>query len=347
LHVLPRVAIIVLNWNRAADTLECIDSLQRVTYQNFRLIVVDNGSTDDSVDTLSRKYPELTLLKVGSNLGYAGGNNAGTRLAVESFNPDYVLILNNDTVVEPDFLTALVECARSDSALGLLQPKLLHYGSSTINSMGGDCDIFGATSLRGARDQNSDQYDPLTTRGCFYVSGACLLVTRKLLETIGEELFDSLLFAFHEDVDLSWHARLLGFELAYCPDSECLHKGGRTTGGFNPRTAYWANRNRIRILLKNYSLGALLITLPLAICIEFFASVMTSRIHKDPRYFSGFWRGLLWNSENLGSTLQLRRRVQFERRVPDKEIIATMKFSSLELSFLVHRIRGGKSVRDN
>jgi GT2 family glycosyltransferase len=253
LPVPPRVAIIVLNWNRPGHTAECLESLQRITYQNFRLIVVDNGSTDRSVETLRQEYPELTIVCTGSNLGYTGGNNAGARIAVESVNPDYLLILNNDAVVEPGFLTALIESAGRDRGLGLVQPKLLYYGSDGINSTGGYCDIFGATSLRGVFDEDANQYDAMADRGCFYLSGACLLVTRNLLETIGTELLDELLFMFHDDVDLSWHARLLGFALAYCPTSKVFHKEGGTAGEFNSKRAYLANRNRIRVLVKNHN----------------------------------------------------------------------------------------------
>jgi len=138
-------------------------------------------------------------------------------------------------------------------------------------------------------------------------------------------------------VDLGWVARLLGFKVVFCPLAICRHKEGRTSGGFNPTTAYWGNRNRLRVLLKNYSLPPLLLAFPLALLMELNVSLWYSIARRDPRYVYGFWRGIIWNAENLRSTLGMRRRVQRARRVPDKQIMEKMFFGSLELAGLFNR----------
>ena len=115
----PTVTVVVLNWNNLPDTIECLESLRAVTYPALRLLVVDNGSTDGSEAALRARFPGLELLQTGENLGFAGGNNAGIRRALEG-GADHVLLLNNDTTVDPGFVTAMVDAARANPRAGLL-----------------------------------------------------------------------------------------------------------------------------------------------------------------------------------------------------------------------------------
>ena len=109
-YSLPKVAVIILNWNGKEDTLECLASVKKLDYSNYEIVLVDNGSVDDSVDAISKQYPDMTLLQTGENLGYAGGNNVGIRWALEQ-GADYILLLNNDTIVAADLLSAFINAA--------------------------------------------------------------------------------------------------------------------------------------------------------------------------------------------------------------------------------------------
>lgn len=332
----PKVCIIVLNWNRKNDTVECIESLTGLSYPSYEIVLVDNGSTDGTVDYVAEHYPGVIVVNNEKNLGYAGGNNRGLREAANR-NADYFLILNNDTVVDRNFLNEPVALAEKDSSVGLVQSKLLYYDDGTINTTGNICDHFGWAALRGRLESDLRQYDGLTDAGFFYASGACLLVRRKLYEDLGGELFDERLFAYHEDVDLSWEARLLGYKVTYCPGSVCYHKEGKTSGRFTPGTAYWVYRNRLRVLLKNYSLANCVAMVSIATTLGFLTSIVTSTAKADPGYLVAYARGVGWNLLNLRDTLDRRRRIQSNRKIGDGEIMARMTGHSLEYDTILKK----------
>src|SRR6185437_6497170 len=132
----PKVSIIVLTWNSYEITRDCLLSLRKVDYPNFEVVLVDNGSADSSPETLAREFPEVTLIRNPKNLGFTGGNNVGMR-NVLSRGTDYVLLLNNDTVVAPDFLAELVEVAESNPRIGVLNPKIYYFEPSDVIWYGG------------------------------------------------------------------------------------------------------------------------------------------------------------------------------------------------------------------
>lgn len=373
-----KVAIIILNWNGWKDTIECLESLFRISYSNYTVIVVDNGSEDGSVDKIKEyakgtipvnskffEYTDsnkpITVIEIGrdealkgmcnidmyntldvdkrlivinneKNYGFTGGNNVGVKFAMTMLNPDYILLLNNDTVVNPEFLTEMVKVALTDTNIGLVQAKILYYDDLTINNAGGIFyDILGVTKHRGIHEKDENQYDNQVDN-FFYASGCCVLINRTLLSKLNNECFDEQLFAFYEDVDLSWTARLLGYKVVYCPKSICYHKEGKTAGRVNPQKAYWFNRNRLRILIKNYSLGNLLWILPISIIATFVLAILASVQQNDSAYLYSFTKGFVWNMRNLKNTLEKRKYIQAIRKVPDKCIRNYMKNSLLEIS---------------
>jgi len=247
----PKVAVIVLNWNGWKDTLECLESLYRSTIEDYHVIVVDNGSTDDSIErireycegrlkprskffkhskankpirifdgqnlkeikTLYRKFDpdrRLILLPLGKNLGYAGGNNAGVKLA-QILNVDYVCFLNNDAVVKPNTLKKLVYCAQKEDA-SIAGPLVFDYYRETILSAGIKLDLWRGLALH--------QRIPQKNVDC--VEGSCMLVERFLLEPRG--VFDEEFFAYWEETDLCMRARKKGRKIVLCPDSRIWHK---------------------------------------------------------------------------------------------------------------------------
>jgi GT2 family glycosyltransferase len=371
----PEVTIITLNWNGWQDTLECLGSLYHIDYNNYRIILVDNASTDDSLanieayctkelkfasyftEDLVRNKPTkvvhytkvaaepgadrsgavaqradyaLTVIENNHNYGFTEGNNIGVAYALNAFDPDYILLLNNDTVVDQRFLSALVDAAENDQQIGLLQPKMLRYADATIDNTGNVCDRLVYCKPRGLGEGDAGQYDGDSRDDFFYATGACLLVRKSLLWARSGECFDPHLFAYYEDVDLSWMARLLGFKVGYVPDSVCYHKGSATFGSRSPFIAYLSDRNRLRVLIKNYSLRTLFFVLPFTILLKSAVLAVECVINIDLRYVSSFLRALAWNIQHLRSTLIERKKLQSQRKISDSEIMTHMIVFSLQ-----------------
>jgi len=366
----PRVTIITLNWNGWQDTIECLESLYHVDYDNYDIILVDNASTDKSlaeIDAYCRKELKLasrttqylirqkltrvtlydkvsvelgtgrrgegtqlharcalTVIQNDQNYGFAEGNNIAVAYALNALHPDYVLLLNNDTVVDRRFLSPLVNAAKRDQRIGLMQPKIIRYADSTIESTGIRCNTLLYSTPRGLFEIDQGQYDNNKEHGFFYASGACVFIGIDFLEALSGECFDPQLFAYYDDVDLSWVARLIGYKVVYCPASVCYHKGGATFGVETPVVLYLAQRNRLRLMIKNYSLRTIVFLLPLAIVLRFLLLALDWVLNYDSSSMFSFLRGLCWNVLNLRSALILRRRIQSKRKLRDHEIMTYM-----------------------
>jgi len=254
----PKVAIIVLNWNGWRDTIKCLESLQQITYPNYQIVVVDNGSTDDSVERLKAAYPDLSLIVTHKNLGYAGGNNIGIRYALEQ-GADYVLILNNDTIVEPNVLTVMVDVAKKTGAsvVGALikdmSTKKLLFAKSNYPAM-----LFYSEPQKRVPNERywfSDR-----------VEGSAMLLARDLLlkreRTCGYFLDDSL-FLYCEEIELALWCRQNNKKSVIAGEAIVYHKVGSSSGGrARPIQFYYLTRNRV-LLARRYLHG------PLKVC--FFA----------------------------------------------------------------------------
>lgn len=224
----PTVTVVVLNWNNWQDTVDCVESCRRVTHPSVRLLVVDNGSTDGSEAILRERFPSVELLQTGENLGFAGGNNVGIRHALAR-GSDLVVLLNNDTVVDPVFVTALVEAAAAHPEAGMLCPKILLHDRPQVFWYAGASyhPWLGWGRHRGAGEEDRGQYDRIepTER----VTGCALLVTRALCERVG--LLRDDFFCYAEDLEWGLRARAAGFSLLYVPTARVWHKVSRSTGG--------------------------------------------------------------------------------------------------------------------
>lgn len=290
----PKVAVIVLNWNGWRDTIECLESLQRITYPNYQIIVVDNGSTDDSVQKIkawargeirveSRFFeydpyskpvqwteydretadlggkPEeesrlellpssgrVVLIQSGDNLGFAGGNNVGIRYALRK-NAEWVMLLNNDTVVDTEFLDSLVKAAEIGKNVGILGPKIYFYDDSNIiQSVGAKMNLWtGRGKLIGFKEAGQGYYDQIYKVD--WVSGAAIMVKRDVFVKIG--LLDERFFLCYEENDLCHRARRVGFIVLAAPTSKVWHKEAAPTG--KPIAEYYLTRNRLLFMKKN------------------------------------------------------------------------------------------------
>ena len=246
---MPRVFIIVLNWNGIAHTLECLESLSRLTYPDYEIILVDNGSVDDSVETVRRRFPWVLLIENEQNLGYTGGNNIGMQHALKQ-GADYVWLLNNDTVVEPDVLGKLVFEAEACPEAGLISPVVRYYDDPEKIQYIGACPDFRTFSFNPVTEPAALD-DPLVQR-ILMLYGTALFIRRSVIETIG--FLNERYFAYQEDFDYSLRALQANFRTMVMPDTYILHKESQTSEKGSPFHVFLMTRN-LYFLWKDHLRG--------------------------------------------------------------------------------------------
>jgi len=233
------VLIVVLNWNGIDDTEKCVASLRNLSYSNYEIVIVDNGSVDDSLQRLKRlaqKEPKITLLTNPENLGFAGGVNTGIRYGIkEKF--DAIALFNNDAVVDKEWLTFLV-AGLDKKDVAIVTGKLLHADGKTIDSTGDFYTTWGIPSprYRGQKAENAPESDYI-----FGASGGASIYRTSLFKEIG--LFDETFFAYYEDVDISFRAQLAAHKIYYQEKAVAYHEQGATSSKIPGFTVYQTFKN--------------------------------------------------------------------------------------------------------
>ena len=224
----PLVYIIILNWNGKDHTLDCLESLTKVLYDNYKILVVDNGSIDDSVSTITLKYPIVDILQIDSNIGYAAGNNAGFEHAKKQ-NPMYIIFLNNDTIVDEKFIEPLVKPLIDKSEVQQTVPKIFYANDKNrIWYAGGKVNKWlGLVYHNGIRKKDSIKYSE--SQPTDYATGCCFCMRYQDFKKIGG--FDDTFPMYGEDVDLSLRIRSYGKIILYAPNSIIWHKVSSSVGG--------------------------------------------------------------------------------------------------------------------
>lgn len=231
-YINEKVAIIIVNYNNCFDTTQCLDSLKEIDYNYHEIYIVDNNSTNDSVLKLDRyisNYPKkIHFIKSNKNLGFAGGNNLAIRKALES-DFDYFLLLNNDTVVEKDFLSEMLSIADRDDNIGIIGPKIRYFHNpQLIWYAGGYIDWFRFSGVHyGLNEIDRGQYDQI--REVSFITGCCMLIKREVIEKVG--LLCEDYFLYNEDLDYCVRVMDSGYKLIYNPKSVIYHKVGQSSGG--------------------------------------------------------------------------------------------------------------------
>ncbi len=237
--------VIVPNWNGLDSLEDCLDSLLAQTVK-ARVIVVDNGSEDGSLELVEQHYPGVELIEHDTNRGYAGGVNPGFRRASE-LGAKYVAPFNNDAVADPTWLEKLVQYLDNHAEVGIAAPKLLSADGKKIDSTGDYYTVWGLPYPRGRGETDIDKYD--TEIEVFGASGGASLYRVKMLQEIG--LLDEGFFAYYEDVDLSFRAQLAGWKVAYVPGSIAYHQIGATSGKVKGFATYQTLKNLPLLWFKN------------------------------------------------------------------------------------------------
>jgi len=238
----PSVFAILVTFNQCRQTIEALHSVLTSDYPDLHAIVVDNGSTDGTVECISETFPQVTVVANSRNLGYAEGCNIGMRWAMNQ-GGEYVFLLNNDVLVAQDALTILVETSESTPHIGIVGPKLYRWGSPGIlQSVGGIIDWAEVRSvLIGDSEQDLGQYDK--PRKVAFVSGSALLAKRTVLERVG--LMDSMYFMYYEEVDWCLRAQQAGFSVFYVPEACVWHKNRGSSASDPYLVNYFTMRNRL------------------------------------------------------------------------------------------------------
>ena len=238
------ISVIVLNWNGHPFLEPCLNSLMAQAYTPLEIIVVDNASTDGSVALVKEKFPEIRLMVNEKNLGFAGGNNVGIR----SSRGKYLMILNNDTRIEANCIEELKRSIEKDERYGACASKIiLESEKNRIDSAGIVVGLDGLSIGRG-RLEAEDRFDQEVE--VFFASGCACLFRRAMLEDIG--LYDEDFFAYAEDTDLGWRARLAGWKCIYSPKACVYHRHSASSGTYSHLKAFLVERNRIWVALKNF-----------------------------------------------------------------------------------------------
>jgi GT2 family glycosyltransferase len=307
--LMPKVQVIIPNWNGLPFLKRCLDALVRQTYQDFSIVVVDNGSTDNSIVWLRENMPSVHVIVNPTNRGFAAAVNQGIRAS----SSEFIATLNNDTEPEPGWLEALVRAAESDNRVGMCASKMLFADQPhIINSAGISIDPVGiAWDYRGGEQDRPDQ-----EKGPTEVFGPCAgaaLYRRGMLEEIG--LFDEDFFAYLEDVDLAWRARLAGWQAIYVPAARVYHFHSATLGEGSSFKSFLLGRNKVWLILKNYPMPWLAYYLPLILIYDLFAIFYAIVARGDFHALQGRvvalskW-SIIW---------QKRRQVQSLRRITPNE----------------------------
>ena len=225
---LPAVTVILVNWNGWPVTADCLRSLQAATYPRLSTIVVDNASSDGSQEAIRREFPRVELLAMPENLRFAGGNNAGIRRALEE-GAEAVLLLNNDTVVDPGFADCLVERLQSDPYCGMAVPKIFYFDEpERLWYAGGEVSMWtGTMRHRGIREIDAGQYDGARPVG--YATGCCILARADAVRKVG--LLDESYYIYSEDADWSIRFRRAGYTILFEPRAKVWHKLSVSAGG--------------------------------------------------------------------------------------------------------------------
>ncbi len=329
-----KITIVIPTRNARHYLPDCLESVYRQRYPRelTQIVVVDNNSSDSTVDYIKEKYAGIKIIENRKNLGFAEANNQGYFLAQKNHS-DYLVLLNQDTIVEPNWLNHLMALASSDKKIAMVQPKILLYPEKQlINSFGNSIHFLGFAYCN--RCWEKDQQGMMQPFELPYASGAACLIKMSALDRTG--LFNERLFAYHEDVDLGWRLRLAGYKILFDSSATIYHKYIFNKGRYK---YYYTERNRWIIMLQNYKLATLLLLAPALVLMElgmlFYA-------------FKNGWlkekiKGYLWLIAHLPSISSRRLETQYKirnRKIKDAEIlrlfVGSIKFQEVKYPALTY-----------
>lgn len=286
----PLVSIIAVNYNQPQVTREFLDSVKDITYPNYEIFVVDNGSPQQGIQALIPDYPWVKFIISPQNLGFAGGNN----LAIKEAKGAYILLLNNDTEVPVGFLEPLVNAMQQNPKIGMASPKIKYFFEDNMIQYAGSPEInvfTGRGEAFGKKQKDLGQFDKSTQTA--YIHGAAVLVSRKVLDKTG--LMDDSYFLYYEELDWCKRCRNDGFEVWYIAESMVLHKESVSTGKNSPLKMYYMTRNRLKFMKQNFTLLQWLISFSFFVFVAIPKNLLVFVKNKQYEFIKPFLKGFGWN----------------------------------------------------
>jgi GT2 family glycosyltransferase len=323
------ISVVVVNWNGADHLAECLASLQfQANVHDIEIIVVDNGSTDNSADVIDSYSGRVRAVRNADNLGFAAGCNQGIRTS----RGEYVALVNNDAVVDPAWLQELIGAIRKDPSIGCCTSKVLSYQNhGVIDNVGHVIFADGLTRGRGRLQVDNGQFE--REEEVFSFSGCAALLRARMLDDIG--LFDEHFFAYCEDADLGFRARLRGWRCIYVPTAIAYHKYSASTQAFSGFKAFHVERNRIWLAVKNLPLPLLVLS-PFFTLLRYFwqcygvfsgegASSRFVKQNSSRALFHILLRAYIGALAGLPWAIRERRRIQRTRTAPALQVLRHLR----------------------
>ncbi|MBL7058360.1 glycosyltransferase family 2 protein [Patescibacteria group bacterium] len=337
----PLVSIIIINWNGIKLLERFISSIDEIDYGNLEIIFVDNNSTDNSIEYIKTYHPHFNIIKSQSNLGTSGGSNFGALHA----RGKYIFFTGNDMIYNRDLITCMVAPMEADNSIGATACKVLLLtddGQKTniIDTVGAQLDIFGFGSGRGYRQEDNKQFDE--DQDIFFAYGCSILVRRDLFNQVNG--YDDNMFSLTDDIDLCWRIQLLNKRIRCTPKGFLHHRSSSTLGvTFNrSQTRYMSERHNLRMLLKNYSLFAFILIMPvyfLILMMEFIFYLVIARFSMSFSLAKAIW----WNMLNIKSTITQRVYIQQTRTISDFDILRRLNKTSFKFKLFFDFVKNFRS----
>jgi GT2 family glycosyltransferase len=334
----PLVAIVFLNYNGKQLLERNLPFVLQTTYENKIIVVIDNGSVDDSVSFLKENHPSIFIIRLQQNKGYAGGYNEG----LKQINADYFILLNTDVEVSFDFIEPLIGIMIKNPGTGICQPKILSLENRNYfeyaGAAGGFMDRFGFTFARGRMlnlsEEDTGQYDD--DCDIFWASGTCLAIKASLFHKL--QGFYDYYFMYSEEVDLCWRCQLLGYKIRYCHASVVYHRETKDLASQSSQRIYYVFRNNFVMLLRNLTFKDKLIIIPARVFLNIAASfhfLLKGYFIKSFIVIRSMFDSLKWLIFIKRKSIQNKKSLRFLKTVYNKSILAdyyfrkTRRFSEL------------------
>lgn len=317
------ISIIIANWNGKKWLKDCLDSIYLQTYADFEVLLVDNGSIDDSAAYVRENYPSVMIFENAENMGFGRANNLGAKQA----KGETLFFLNNDTKIEDKLFLDKIMKFKKENDLNIIGPKMLDFSRN---------DVYKKRKL-------SIDFTGYLGWGkeTFFIEGSAMLISKDDFQKLGG--FDEKYFMYSEDIDLCWRAWLFGMKIGICNEASLIHFGG---GSSKPTRLqgekhavpifrrYETEKNNLRSLLKNYNIVNLMWILPLAIA-QILCESSLYLITGKSKISWKILKAIFWNVSNIGSTWRSRHRIQKMRKIGDRVILSKMNFWPNKLGALL------------
>lgn len=318
-----QTSLIIPNYNGITYLKDCLDSIFRQSFRHFEVIVVDNASTDESCQLILENYPQVKLIKNSQNLGFSAAVNQGIRAS----GSEFVVLLNNDTEVEEDWLQSLVSCIEKDEKIFSASSKMVRFNErNVIDDAGDEFNLLGWAYKRGD-GVSIEKYS--RDEEIFSSCGGASIYRKKVFDEIG--YFDENFFAYMEDLDVSYRAKIYGYKNVYCSGALVYHIGSATSGSkYNSFKVKLAIRNNIFVLFKNMPILQLIINLPFLVIGWLIKAVFFSLKGFAREYFAGTYEGMA-NVRKLQKVKYFNKNFKNYVKIEFNIIVSTFKYALMKV----------------